>query len=415
LDQAAIRWTFEAEIETRQAPAFRHRLRVPRELLIESVSVRRDDVERLVRWSRDGELVELFLSDRAVGLEDLLLRARQSIEPGSIFDLPVIRVVDAEVVESVLELQNAAAFAFVLAESGRLERIEDGSDASAADEGAEAGRRFHIRPEGDVPRIRIEPVTRPVPATEPAGPGASANQGPASAGELAGHDSEATSAPGPTHADRQAAVTLFETRIDPPAGGRRAGRSTFTLSRTEATGLPLRWPADTRLLGVQIDGGPIEPPEPAGGVLQVPLSAQHAPQVVIVDWEQTHAEHLVPLRRVTLDIPRPLAADIERTVLAERLPPEMAQWEGWYVKDWLWTLLVVCLMVLVLLAALRGLSRIQPGEWLHGHAAAATFVLGLIWWWCLVPSAAGFGLAVAAVIAGLRRRQASAPSAARPT
>ena len=78
-----IQWQTTAEIRTENAPAFVHVLRVDRRLKIDSISVREDDVERLVRFSQSGDEVTLFLRDRAAATQDLVLTAHMPLEPGN--------------------------------------------------------------------------------------------------------------------------------------------------------------------------------------------------------------------------------------------------------------------------------------------------------------------------------------------
>ena len=71
-----LQWTLTADVETSKAPIFLHRLQVPVQLSIAEISVREDDAERLVHWSRKGDVVELFLSDKSSGNQSLLLSGR---------------------------------------------------------------------------------------------------------------------------------------------------------------------------------------------------------------------------------------------------------------------------------------------------------------------------------------------------
>ena len=103
-------WTLEARIEVSQTPVYQHVLLLDRRLEIESISVRENGAERLVRWSKTIQgtspaRVVLLLSDLATGLQELRLKASLPVNQGYIVPLPYVRFEEAaEVVDSAWEL-----------------------------------------------------------------------------------------------------------------------------------------------------------------------------------------------------------------------------------------------------------------------------------------------------------------------
>ena len=89
-------------------PAFVHLLHVDPRLKIDSISIQEDNVERLVRYSRSGEDVTLFLRDRAAATQDLVLSGSMPIELGREMKLPTVSLVGATVTDARLLLQPDA-------------------------------------------------------------------------------------------------------------------------------------------------------------------------------------------------------------------------------------------------------------------------------------------------------------------
>ena len=101
-------WKTSAEIRVENAPAFVHLLHVDPRLKIESISIQEDNVERLVRYSRSGEDVTLFLRDRAAATQDLVLSGSMPVELGREMKLPTVSLVGATITDARLLLQPDA-------------------------------------------------------------------------------------------------------------------------------------------------------------------------------------------------------------------------------------------------------------------------------------------------------------------
>ncbi len=118
-----IQWRLTAEVETTNAPAFRHVLQVPADLVIESLSVQEDETERLVRWSKTGTRLELVLSEGTSGIQNVNLTGHLplALEEGRRAPLPLIRVDEAEQVDSGLRVYQLQSVGRNL----RIEKLDD--------------------------------------------------------------------------------------------------------------------------------------------------------------------------------------------------------------------------------------------------------------------------------------------------
>lgn len=105
VDRALADVWLEAQINTVDGYHFQHRLAVPPELTIESVSLVEDGVARVARWSRaEGDLVTVFLSGAVTGRQELVVRAKASVPLEGSFSLPPVRLVSAEVTSHVVQV-----------------------------------------------------------------------------------------------------------------------------------------------------------------------------------------------------------------------------------------------------------------------------------------------------------------------
>ncbi len=104
VNQKNLDWTFAAEIRISQAPAFRHTLTVPKNLNIESLSVKEEDVERLAHWHRIGNKITLFLKNKTSGLQDLTLKGSLPVRKYGTLEIPNIQIEESEIEDSFLTL-----------------------------------------------------------------------------------------------------------------------------------------------------------------------------------------------------------------------------------------------------------------------------------------------------------------------
>lgn len=106
IESTQVRWTISAEIETSNAPAFLHELEIPEDVRIDSVSLQRDEVDRLSHWERRGDRLFLFLRDRSTGIQNVRIEGRQKLERLQPVTVPAVRVKDAQLLASTLQVYS---------------------------------------------------------------------------------------------------------------------------------------------------------------------------------------------------------------------------------------------------------------------------------------------------------------------
>ena len=96
-DREAVEIRFHATISGTAGAIFQHELQTPPEMVVESVSVREDKVERLARWSRDrhGHMV-VYLAGPLGATQELALRGRATCNLPGEMPWPDIRVVSCQ-------------------------------------------------------------------------------------------------------------------------------------------------------------------------------------------------------------------------------------------------------------------------------------------------------------------------------
>jgi hypothetical protein len=104
--KSKIDWTLTAELEviTPTSPAFQHRLIVDPRLIIDSIEVLEDNVDRLVRRTRNGTTVDLFLSEKTSGIQNITLKGNMPLVLSKETQLPLIRFAGSQFEDSNLLL-----------------------------------------------------------------------------------------------------------------------------------------------------------------------------------------------------------------------------------------------------------------------------------------------------------------------
>lgn len=153
-----IGWTYTAEVDIDEAPAFRHVLTVDPRLQIDSVSVQEDGAERLARRSRDGRRLTLFLSGKTTGTQLITLEGNLPLVPEATTALPVIRPGSAEVSESELLLYHDPQLEIRIPDSKALKPLEEAGGRNGNGGEQRLLGRYHLR--GDHPPPRVHPVFR---------------------------------------------------------------------------------------------------------------------------------------------------------------------------------------------------------------------------------------------------------------
>jgi hypothetical protein len=149
-----LEWTLRGEIETTQAPAFQHALTVDPRLSIDSISVQEDGAERRARWSRTDDGVLLFLKDKTIGTQNIVLNGSMPLQLGGETALPTIRLEDAELADSRLLLYHAAEVLVQLGESAALTPLDSALDGGEnGDKGVLLGQ-YRMMNASPPPQIR---------------------------------------------------------------------------------------------------------------------------------------------------------------------------------------------------------------------------------------------------------------------
>lgn len=156
-------WEARLSMTVAVAPATQHRLELPSEVQVESVSVVQDDAKRLLNWSQNGDSLAIFLAGDRTGFQEILLKGRYSAAAGTVARVPVIRVPGATIwkSETVIGNRSHQVVEFLDANGAVIgELMPADADAEAEDDIPQ--RRF----ETDDPAVAVAFRTRP-PRTAP--------------------------------------------------------------------------------------------------------------------------------------------------------------------------------------------------------------------------------------------------------
>jgi hypothetical protein len=156
-------WTLTADVKVDGAPAYGHDLLVDPRLLVESVRVLEDEAPRLVRWTRSGSRVHLFLSDKTVATQKVILEARMPVKVGALLRLPNARFFGAVTASSQILLSRDSHVGVAVADRGDWERLtpQAASDASA-DEIVAAAYQLPAVPPAKPRMPQVRPTMRRV-------------------------------------------------------------------------------------------------------------------------------------------------------------------------------------------------------------------------------------------------------------
>jgi hypothetical protein len=467
-----IQWRTTAEIRTENAPAFVHVLRVDRRLKIDSISVREDDVERLVRFSQTGDEVTLFLRDRAAATQDLVLTGHLPLEPGRPTRLPTVSLLHGVVSESHLAISHDPDVEVAVGDAPGVVRMSSTGAGTSVQRTGDAATSPAVLDYsltgGAMPEIRVTRRPESAPIARASAPAAiNVAKVPAPATHIGLQSSALES---PEQKPRVEVATTLELRRD----GSAAGSTHVLLERLTQPTLRLSWPASFILRGALLDGRLIQP-NVGDGQIALPVPSDPLPHRIALHWERRSASALKALGRIREELPVPLDGSVnsillsvaappgirlftpahfapldpqifarqldaiqsaDRSVAAEGTPgsfrtlsadttvenrligrlavgPSDAVVSAWAL-DTLWLRLPLAAAIFVLIAA----AAVHPyaaraGGWLLNHPPFTLAAVGLIWWLCLWPRAAGplwLVIALGMLIIELRRRQRSARS-----
>ncbi|MDB5387005.1 MAG: hypothetical protein JWM11_2651, partial [Planctomycetaceae bacterium] len=128
LGSRQLQWNVNATIEVQNAAAFSHQLEVDPRLAITNVSIQEDAANRLLRWTRSGNLLQVFLRDKTTGTQTLSLQGTMPTQIPQELALPTIKFQDATLADAKLQLYQESDLEVELADSNKWERLEAPSE-----------------------------------------------------------------------------------------------------------------------------------------------------------------------------------------------------------------------------------------------------------------------------------------------
>ncbi len=340
-----IQWQTTAEIRTENAPAFVHVLRVDRRLKIDSISVREDDVERLVRFSQSGDEVTLFLRDRAAATQDLVLTGHMPLELGQPFKLPSVSLVHAVVGDVRLTIVHDPEFDVVMSNTPGVIRANDARrDARQriAETGSPDRVEYSLSAQAAMPEIRVtrRPTTlktgadvakdsrakspkisaaSPEPSAKSTSTAAIATKGPSPFASVTSN-STAPNSTANKSGDQKLRVEVLA-NLELRRNGLAVGSTHVLLERFPEPSLRLSWPENVVLRGALLDGHPVQPMMGSGWI-SLAIPSELAPHHVAVFWETREASALPAIGRVREQLPVPNDGLVTSVLLSATAPPD---------------------------------------------------------------------------------------------
>lgn len=290
-----LQWKTTVEIRTDNASTFVHVLRVDPRLKIDSLSIRGDGVERLVRFSQNGDEVTLFMRDRASSTQDLVLRGSMPLELGREFRLPNVSLTDATATDVRLNIETDPTLEIATTNLDKSVRPSSTPAGLFPKVGAFDSREYVLPAGASLPSIL---VSRRPPRPEIAAP--------------APTDRQASPQPLEFDSEQQVASPVF---VDLELQNGRPMLGSTRLVRVSGKGndsvLKLVWPKSVVVRVVSVDDRPIPPRFDQDGQLVIPITSQKSPHPVakhqvVVQWATDRSFSLALFYRLTQDIPLPL-------------------------------------------------------------------------------------------------------------
>jgi hypothetical protein len=147
IDRRVLRWEMTADIELSGAPVHHHTLLVDRRLQIDSLSVKEQGAERLLRWtesrltgSTEQSRFTLFLSDPMVDVQQITLRGSFLVPISGELVLPSARVEEADGVRGNLRVEFAEGLDAIWRSSKGLHTSDAAQSEAMAPEPAAQSR-----------------------------------------------------------------------------------------------------------------------------------------------------------------------------------------------------------------------------------------------------------------------------------
>lgn len=124
LGSRRLQWNVNATIEVQTAAAYTHQIEIDPRLTVTSVSIQEDAANRLLRWTRTGNILHVFLRDKTTGTQTLALQGTMPTQVPQEMALPTIRFLDATLMDSRLQLYQEPDLEVELADPDKWERLE---------------------------------------------------------------------------------------------------------------------------------------------------------------------------------------------------------------------------------------------------------------------------------------------------
>ncbi len=124
LGSRRLQWNLNATIEVQTAAAYSHQLEIDPRLTVTSVGIQEDAANRLLRWTRTGDTLHVFLRDKTTGTQTLTLVGTMPTQVPQELALPSIKFVDATVADARLQLYQEPDLEVEIADSDKWESLE---------------------------------------------------------------------------------------------------------------------------------------------------------------------------------------------------------------------------------------------------------------------------------------------------
>lgn len=334
-----IQWKTTAEVRTENAPAFVHVLHVDRRLKVDSVSVREDGVERLVRFSQSDDEVTVFLRDRAAATQDLVLTGHMPLETGHPTKLPHVSLTHAVVTDARLAISHDSDVDIAVSDAPGVVRINKGrvtGPQRTGDVGATAnGLEYALLNDAAaangaaMPEVRV--IRQPEAAKLKGAPVATATKA-ARLPIVAPQRSTKMTLPAPETPEaaisesaeqkpRIDAVVTLDIRRD----GSVVGSTHVLLKEFMEPSLRLLWPESTVLRGALLDGRPVQPMM-GDGWISFAIPSDPLQHRIAVHWETPTESSLTAMARVREELPVPMDGWVQSVLISVAMPPGFRMW-----------------------------------------------------------------------------------------
>lgn len=124
LGSRRLQWNVNATIEVQTAAAYSHQIEVDPRLTVTNIGIQEDAANRLLRWTRTGNILHIFLRDKTTGTQTLSLQGTMPTQVPQEMALPTIKFLDASVVDAKLQLYQEPELSVELADPGKWEQLE---------------------------------------------------------------------------------------------------------------------------------------------------------------------------------------------------------------------------------------------------------------------------------------------------